>query len=261
MRAPAPVLVVVLALVVASVVACDVPTAPLPANDGPTPAIRVGYVANGVAAGVGLAMEETQALAARRVRAQVQRYGTVENLQYAVASGSVDVALGLSALAAAAIANGGRPVAIVAGVQVAEEQIVTSISSGVLTAADLRGRVIGAPPAESVEAAMLVALLANGWALSPADYHARPMTEVQRVAALQAGQVDAVVLRGLTVAGLPDPRAYRVIVSYPAEWRRATKVAAPPFSGVVVMQRALIDSDPDTATRVLEAIADAVRWG
>jgi ABC-type nitrate/sulfonate/bicarbonate transport system substrate-binding protein len=223
--------------------------------------VRVGYIANGLPAGLGFVLEEGQLFASQRLPASFQRYGGPEGLRRGLATNDLDVAVGLPTFAAAKLLEEDSHVVVVAGVQLAEEQVIVPTSSPIQTVADLRGKRVGTPGPGSSGELLLWSVLTHGYGVAPQEVRTTVATETQLVLLLESGKVDAVVLRGLTIAGLPDAARYRTVGDLPAEWRAATKLATPPVVATVTMRRGFLDGYPDEAMRALAAIILAVRWG
>jgi NitT/TauT family transport system substrate-binding protein len=229
--------------------------------EGESRPVRVGYIANGLPAGIGFVLEEGQLFASQRLPASFQRYGGPEGLRRALATNELDVAVGLPTVSAAKLLEEDSHVVIVAGLQLAEEQLIVPVTSTIQTIGDLRGKLVGTPGLGSSGELLLWSVLTHGYGIAPHEVRTVAATETQLVLLLESGKVDAAVLRGLTVAGLPDADRYRIVGDLPAEWRRATQLDAPPIVATVTMRRGFVDGYPDEAARSLAAISLAVRWG
>ncbi len=97
--------------------------------------------------------------------------------------------------------------------------------------------------------------------MDQADIRTTHGTETQLVLLLESGKVDAAVLRGLTIAGLPNAERYRLLGDLAVDWRTAAKFDAPPVVGTVTMRRGFVDGYPDEAARALAAVILGARWG
>lgn len=223
--------------------------------------VRVGYIANGLPAGLGFVLEEGQLFASQRLPVAFQRYAGPEGLRRALATNELDVAVSLPTSAAAKLMEEDIHVVVVAGLQLAEEQVVVPVTSTVQTLADLRNKVVGTPGLGSSGELLLWTVLAHGHGIAPSEIRTQSGAETQLVLQVESGAIDAAVLRGLTVAGLPDPGRYRVVSDLASDWHAATRLDAPPIVGTVTMRRGFLEGYPDEATRALAAIILAVRWG
>ncbi|MCS6800377.1 MAG: MqnA/MqnD/SBP family protein [Chloroflexota bacterium] len=223
--------------------------------------VRVGYIANGLPAGIGFVLEEGQLFASQRLPVVFQRYAGPEGLRRALLTSELDVAVALPLLSAAKLLEEDTHVVVVAGLQLAEEQVMVPLTSTIQSVADLRGKLVGTPGPGSSGDLLFWSVLSHGYGFGPADLRTHVATETQLVILIESGAVDAVVLRGLTVAGLPDPSRYRIVSDLPAEWRAATQLDAPPIVATVTMRRGFLDGYPDEAARALAGIILAVRWG
>jgi ABC-type nitrate/sulfonate/bicarbonate transport system substrate-binding protein len=251
----------VLALVLGAGGGCRVLPARPPAPPPSGPVVRVGYIANGVAAGLGFVLEEGGLLASQRLAVSFQRYGGPEGMRRALAANDLDVALGLPVLTAARLMEEDVPVRVVAAVQRADEQVVVLANSPLQQLRELRGRAVGTAGEGSQGDLLLRTVLSASYGIAPSEVRLSTGTETQLVAQLESGTLEAAVLRGLTIDGLPERSRYRLLGDLGAEWQAATGSPVPPLVGTVTLRRGFREGYPEAAARVLAAVVLAVRWG
>src|SRR5207253_6854591 len=119
------------------------------------------------------------------------------------------------------IAADGVPVKIVLATQIAEAQVVTLDGSPIKTMSALKGKKIGMSPPGSATHAITTAILEHNFGIKPNEYSVAPGNEAQLSQFLIQKEIDAGVLRSVTLAQIEDCKLRR-LASILDGWKKVT---------------------------------------
>ena len=229
-----------------------------PATHAASPAaaqdIRVGYWSSGASAALGIVLSEGRFLEAEGLRPTWVTVTKLAEVNRALVSRSIDVAVAGGTVPSLRLGVEHVPAHIVLATLVAEANIVVPEASPLRTLEDLRGKRIGSTPPGSTMYALAAAILHN-------DATQIPSGEAQLLTFLQRGEIDAALMRTITLRTLGDAAKLRVIATVPTEWKRLIGADSPPILGVAVVDDAFAARYPDAVTRFVVAEIKATRWG
>jgi NitT/TauT family transport system substrate-binding protein len=158
------------------------------------------------------------------------------------------------------IAADGVPVKIVLATQIAEAQIVVLEGSPIKSVTDLKGKKIGMSPAGSATHAIATAILNNNFGLKPSDYTIAPGNEAQLAQFLSQKEIDAGVLRSVTLAQIDEIKPRR-LASVVDEWKKLTKSDAPPILAVTIVYNDYLAKNQEAVAKFLAATRNALQFG
>ena len=230
-----------------------------PATAG-TP-IRVGYWTSGISLGFGAVLEAQKLFEKHGFDPEFVHFPDVTGPTKAIAANSIDLAFGASLAGAFSLGAQGVPVKIILATQVVDAQFVVPADSPIRTLDDLKGKKIGMSPVGSATTGVGVSLLQNR-GLAPKDYSLVPGNESRLVQFVVQKDVDAAVLRTLTIAqteGLASK--IRVITSFEREWQAMTKSKSLPYIGVAVVRTDWLQKYPQAGAAAVVAMREALVFG
>src|ERR671919_343806 len=196
--------------------------------------MKVGYWTSGFSLGFGAVMEEMKFTEKDGLKVEWVKFAEVNGPTRAIVSNVIDIAFAAPSSNSIAIAADGVPVKIVLATQIAEAQIVVPDGSPVKAMSDLKGKKIGMSPAGSATHAIATAILEHNFGIKPKEYSIAPGNEAQLAQFLIQKEIDAGVLRSVTLAQMEDVKLRR-LGSIVDEWKKLTKGNAPPILAVTIV--------------------------
>src|SRR4030095_14831287 len=193
--------------------------------------IKVGYWTSGFSLGFGAVMEQIKFAEKEGLNVEWFKFAEVNGPTRAIVSNAIDVAFAAPSTNSIGVAADGVPVKIVLATQIAEAQMVVLEGSPIKAITDLKGKKIGMSPAGSATHAIATAILNNNFGLKPSDYAIAPGNEAQLAHFLSQNEIDAGVLRSVTLAQIDEIKPRR-LASVVDEWKKLTKSDAPPILAV-----------------------------
>src|SRR5215831_12339064 len=172
--------------------------------------MKVGYWTSGFSLGFGAVMEQMKFAETHGLSVEWVKFAEVNGPTIAIASNAIDVAFAAPSTNSMGIAADGVPVKIVLATQIAEAQIVVLEASPIKSVTDLKGKKIGMSPAGSATHAIATAILNNNFGLKPTDYSIAPGNEAQLAQFLSQKEIDAGVLRSVTLAQIEEIKPRRL---------------------------------------------------
>jgi ABC-type nitrate/sulfonate/bicarbonate transport system substrate-binding protein len=223
--------------------------------------VRVGYWATGASAAIGIVLQHGKFLEAEGLRPSWITVTKIAEVNRALISKSIDIAAAGGTLPSLQLGAEKVPTTIIQSNLIADANFVVPANSPIKSLADLKGKKMGSTPAGSTMYALVSAILEGNYGLKPTDYKATPSGEAQLLAFLERGEVDAAVLRTITLRTFGQASKLRVISTVPEEWKKLIKTDSPPVLGVVVVDTDFAAKNPDTVVKYLVASIKATRWG
>src|SRR5246127_3831336 len=190
--------------------------------------IKVGYWTSGFSLGFGAVMEQMKFAENQGLNVEWVKFAEVNGPTRVIVSNAIDVAFAAPSTNSMSIAADGVPVKIVLATQIAEAQVVVLDGSPVKSIADLKGKKIGMSPPASATHALATAILDHNFGLKANEYSVAPGNEAQLAQFLAQKEIDAAVLRSVTIAQMSDVKINR-LASVVDEWKKLTKSTAPPI--------------------------------
>lgn len=222
--------------------------------------VRIGYWTSGVSMGYGTVLEEKHFLASHGIDAEFIHFPDVNAPIKALASGSIDLAFGAPLAGVFSSAAEGIPVKIFAATQPADVQFVVPQGSAITSLGQLKGKKVAMSPAGSSVAVIASTLLQGNHHISPDQFQLIGGNESRLAQFLVQKQVDAAVLRSLTIDQLTELKVTS-LGSFAGEWQKLTHSDAVPYIGVGAVRSELIDQHPEVVARVIAALRDTLSWG
>jgi NitT/TauT family transport system substrate-binding protein len=158
------------------------------------------------------------------------------------------------------VAADGVPVKIVLATQIAEAQIVALEGSPIKTVGDLKGKKIGMSPPGSATHAIATAILDHNFGLKANDYSIAPGNEPQLAQFLSQKEIDAGVLRSVTLAQMDEVKL-RKLGSVVDEWKKLTKGNAPPILAVTIVYNDYLAKNAESVAKFIAATRNALEYG
>ena len=168
--------------------------------------IKVGYWTSGFSLGFGAVMEQMK-FAEKGLNVEWVKFAEVNGPTRAIVSNAIDVAFAAPSTNSIGIAADGVPVKIVLATQIAEAQIVVLDGSPIKAITDLKGKKIGMSPPGSATHAIATAILDHNFGIKQNEYSIAPGNEAQLAQFLIQKEIDAGVLRSVTIAQMGDQTA------------------------------------------------------
>jgi NitT/TauT family transport system substrate-binding protein len=188
------------------------------------------------------------------------KFAEVNGPTRAIVSNAIDVAFAAPSTNSMGIAADGVPVKIVLATQIAEAQIVVLEGSPIKSVTDLKGKKIGMSPAGSATHAIATAILNNNFGLKPTDYAVAPGNEAQLAQFLSQKEIDAGVLRSVTLAQIDEIKPHR-LASVVDEWKKLTKSDAPPILAVTIVYNDYLAKNQEPVAKFIAATRNALQFG
>ena len=222
--------------------------------------IKVGYWTSGFSLGFGAVMEQMKFAENQGLTVEWVKFAEVNGPTRAIVSNAIDVAFAAPSTNSMGIAADGVPVKIVLATQIAEAQIVVLDSSPIKAVGDLKGKKIGMSPPGSATHAIATAIFEHNFGLKPNEYSIAPGNEAQLAQFLSQKEIDAGVLRSVTLAQMDEVKL-RKLVSVVDEWKRLTKGNAPPILATMIVYNDYLAKNPEAVAKFIAATRNALEYG
>jgi NitT/TauT family transport system substrate-binding protein len=222
--------------------------------------MKVGYWTSGFSLGFGSVMEQMKFAESQGLNVEWVRFAEVNGPTRAIVSNAIDIAFAAPSTNSIGIAADGVPVKIVLATQIAEAQIVVLDESPVKAVSDLKGKKIGMSPAGSATHAIATAILDHNFGLKPNEYSIAPGNETQLAQFLSQKDIDAGVLRSVTLAQMEEVKLRR-LASVVNEWKKLTKENAPPILAVTIVYGDYLAKNPELVAKFIAAARNALEYG
>ena len=222
--------------------------------------IKVGYWTSGFSLGFGAVMEQMKFAEKEGLNVEWVKFAEVNGPTRAIVSNAIDVAFAAPSTNSIGIAADGVPVKIVLATQIAEAQIVVLEGSPIKAITDLKGKKIGMSPAGSATHAIATAILDHNFSIKPNEYSIAPGNEGQLAQFLIQKEIDAGVLRSVTIAQMGDAKIRR-LGSIVDEWKKLTKGNAPPILAVTIVYSDYLLKNQDAVAKFITATRNGLQYG
>jgi NitT/TauT family transport system substrate-binding protein len=222
--------------------------------------MKVGYWTSGFSLGFGAVMEQMKFAESQGLNVEWIKFAEVNGPTRAIVSNAIDIAFAAPSTNSIGIAADGVPVKIVLATQIAEAQIVVLDGSPIKAVGDLKGKKIGMSPAGSATHAIATAILDHNFGLKPSDYSIAPGNEAQLAQFLSQKEIDAGVLRSVTLAQIEETKLRR-LGSIVDEWKKLTKGNAPPILAVTIVYSDYLTKNRDAVAKFIAATRNALQYG
>lgn len=222
--------------------------------------MKVGYWTSGFSLGFGAVMEQMKFAESQGLNVEWVKFAEVNGPTRAIVSNAIDIAFAAPSTNSIGIAADGVPVKIVLATQIAEAQIVVLDGSPIKAVGDLKGKKIGMSPAGSATHAIATAILDHNFGLKPSDYSIAPGNEAQLAQFLSQKEIDAGVLRSVTLAQIEETKLRR-LGSIVDEWKKLTKGNAPPILAVTIVYSDYLTKNRDAVAKFIAATRNALQYG
>ena len=222
--------------------------------------MRVGYWTSGFSLGFGSVMEQMKFAEGQGLNVEWVKFAEVNGPTRAIVSNAIDVAFAAPSTNSIGIAADGVPVKIVLATQIAEAQIVALDGSPIKSVSDLKGKKIGMSPPGSATHAIATAILDHNFGLKQNDYSVAPGNEAQLAQFLTQKDIDAGVLRSVTLAQMEEVKLRR-LGSIVDEWKNLTKGNAPPILAVTIVYNDYLAKNADAVAKFIAAARNALQYG
>jgi NitT/TauT family transport system substrate-binding protein len=222
--------------------------------------IRVGYWTSGFSLGFGAVLEQIKLAEKEGLNVDWVKFAEVNGPTRAIVSNSIDLAFAAPSTNSMGIAADGVPVKIVLATQIAEAQIVVPDGSPIKAVSDLRGKKIGMSPPGSATHAITSAIFDQNFGIKPKEYSVAPGNEARLAQFLTQKEIDAAVIRSVTIAQMGDTKLRR-LASVVDEWKKLTKSSAAPILAVTIVYNDYLDKNPEAVAKFIAAIRKTVDYG
>jgi NitT/TauT family transport system substrate-binding protein len=222
--------------------------------------MKVGYWTSGFSLGFGTVMEQMKFAEQEGIKVEWVKFGEVNGPTRAIVSNAIDLAFAAPSTNSIGIAADGVPVKLVLATQIAEAQIVALDASTIKSTSDLRGKKIGMSPPGSATHALTTAILERNFGIKPNEYAVAPGNEAQLAQFLTQKDIDAGVLRSVTLAQMSDVKLRR-LASIVDEWKKLTKGSAPPILAVTIVYNSYLDKNREAVAKFIVATRKALQFG
>jgi ABC-type nitrate/sulfonate/bicarbonate transport system substrate-binding protein len=222
--------------------------------------MRVGYWTSGFSLGFGAVLEQMKFAENQGLSVEWVKFAEVNGPTRAIVSNAIDLAFAAPSTNSMGIAADGVPVKIVLATQIAEAQIVVLDGSPIKNVGDLSGKKIGMSPAGSATHAIATAILEQNFGLKPKQYTVAPGNEAQLAQFLSQKEIDAGVLRAVTLAQMEEIKL-RPLAGVVEEWKKLTKANAPPILAVTIVYNDFLAKNPEAVAKFIGATREALEYG
>jgi len=223
--------------------------------------IKVGYWTSGFSLGYGAVMEQMKFAEKEGLDVEWVKFAEVNGPTRAIVPQTIDLAFGAPSTASMSIAADGVPVKIVLASQIAEAQIVVPAGSPIKSVADLKGKKIGMSPPGSATHAIASAVLQGVYGMKPADYSVVPGNEGRLAQFLLQKEVDAAVIRSVTIAQMTDDVKLVRLASVVEDWKKLTKGTAAPILAVTIVHSDYVGKNPEAVAKFIAAMRKTLEYG
>jgi NitT/TauT family transport system substrate-binding protein len=222
--------------------------------------MKVGYWTSGFSLGFGAVMEQMKFTEKDGLNVEWVKFAEVNGPTRAIVSNAIDIAFAAPSTNSLGIAADGVPVKIVLATQIAEAQIVVADGSPIKAITDLKGKKVGMSPPGSATHAIATAILDQNFGLKPNEYKVAPGNEAQLAQFLTQKEIDAGVLRSVTIAQMGEVKLRRLggVVD---EWKKLTKANAPPILAVTIVYSDYLAKNPDAVAKFIAATRNGLQYG
>ena len=222
--------------------------------------MKIGYWTSGFSLGFGAVMEQMKFAENQGLNVEWVKFAEVNGPTRAIVSNAIDIAFAAPSTNSIGIAADGVPVKIVLATQIAEAKIVVLDGSPIKAVGDLKGKKIGMSPAGSATHAIATAILNNNFGLKPNEYSIAPGNEAQLAQFLSQKEIDAGVLRSVTLAQIEEVKLRR-FASVVDEWKKLTKGNAPPILAVTIVYSDYLTKNAEPVAKFIAATRNALQFG
>ena len=222
--------------------------------------MRVGYWTSGFSLGFGAVMEQMKFAENQGLNVEWVKFAEVNGPTRAIVSNAIDIAFAAPSTNSIGIAADGVPVKLVLATQIAEAQVVVLDGSPIKTIGDLKGKKIGMSPPGSATHAIATAIFDQNFGLKPNEYSIAPGNEAQLAQFLSQKDIDAGVLRSVTLAQIEEVKLRR-LGSIVNEWKKLTKGNAPPILAVTIVYNDYLAKNPEPVAKFIAATRNALQYG
>jgi len=222
--------------------------------------MRVGYWTSGFSLGFGAVMEQMKFAENQGLNVEWVKFAEVNGPTRAIVSNAIDIAFAAPSTNSISIAADGVPVKIVLATQIAEAQIVVLDGSPIKAIGDLKGKKIGMSPPGSATHAIATAILDQNFGLKPNEYSIAPGNEAQLAQFLSQKDIDAGVLRSVTLAQMEEVKLRR-LGSVVDEWKKLTRGNSPPILAVTIVYNDYLAKNPEAVAKFVAATRNALQYG
>jgi NitT/TauT family transport system substrate-binding protein len=115
-------------------------------------------------------------------------------------------------------------------------------------------------PPGSATHAIATAILNNNFGLKANDYSVAPGNEAQLAQFLSQKEIDAGVLRSVTLAQIQEIKPRR-LASVVDEWKKLTKGNAPPILAVTIVYNDYLAKNREAVAKFIAATSNALQFG
>lgn len=223
--------------------------------------IKVGYWTSGFSLGFGAVMEQMKFAEKEGLDVEWVKFAEVNGPTRAIVPQTIDLAFGAPSTASMSIAADGVPVKIVLASQIAEAQIVVPAGSPVKSIADLKGKKIGMSPPGSATHAIASSVLQGVYGLKAGDYSVVPGNEGRLAQFLLQKEVDAAVIRSVTIAQMSDDVKLVNLGSVVEDWKKLTKGTSAPILAVTIVHSDYAGKNPEAVAKFIAAMRKTLEFG
>lgn len=223
--------------------------------------VKVGYWSSGASAALGLVLEEGKFLEAEGLKPAWTTVTKLAEVNRALISKSIDIAVVGGTLPSLRLGAENVPAKIILSNLVADANFVVPEASPIKTFNDLKGKKIGSTPPGSTMHALVGAILQGNYNFAPTEIQQIPSGEAQLLTFLQRGEIDAALMRTITLKTFGSQAKLRSLGSVPDEWKKLIKADSPPMLGVGVVDTAFAAAHPDVVVKFIVANIKATQWG
>jgi len=223
--------------------------------------IKVGYWTSGFSLGFGAVMEQMKFAEKEGLDVEWVKFAEVNGPTRAIVPQTIDLAFGAPSTASMSIAADGVPVKIVLASQIAEAQIVVPAGSPIKSVADLKGKKIGMSPPGSATHAIASSVLQGIYGLKTGDYNVVPGNEGRLAQFLLQKEVDAAVIRSVTIAQMSDDIKLVNLGSVVEDWKKLTKGTAAPILAVTIVHSDYVAKNPEAVAKFIAAMRKTLEYG
>jgi NitT/TauT family transport system substrate-binding protein len=222
--------------------------------------IKIGYWTSGFSLGFGAVMEQLKFAEKEGLDVEWIKFAEVNGPTRAIVSNSIDLAFAAPSTNSMAIAADGVPVKIVLATQIAEAQIVVLDNSPIKSVADLKGKKIGMSPAGSATHALATAIFDQNFNIKANEFAVAPGNEARLAQFLTQGEIDAAVIRSVTIAQMDEVKLRR-LATVVDEWKKLTKGKAAPILAVTIVYSDYLAKNAQAVAKFIAATRKAVDYG
>lgn len=223
--------------------------------------IKVGYWTSGFSLGFGAVMEQMKFAEKEGLDVEWVKFAEVNGPTRAIVPQTIDLAFGAPSTASMSIAADGVPVKIVLASQIAEAQIVVPAGSSIKSVADLKGKKVGMSPPGSATHAIASSILQGVYGLKSGDYNVVPGNEGRLAQFLIQKEVDAAVIRSVTIGQMSDDLKLTSLGSIVEDWKKLTKGTAAPILAVSIVHNDYVSKNPEAVAKFIAAMRKTLEYG